>query len=314
MPDGAATFASFAATHEDRLVRSVMSESGLSPDAAAAVAADVLPAAYERSFASCGAAYGWLRVAARHRAAGSTGWADAADTALCRADAARAVLAGLPAVDRELIRLRFVDGVLPDALAERFGLDLDDVLARLDRGCAAARAVGEATDATPVPLPRRAEPSGFSAPRAAAAAALVAAAVLGGVQSPPAHPPLANAPFPSTLALPRSVAAAADEVVAATPAGRAAAVAAAATRTTSARVVDLGAPPADTEPPTCLRNCGGSGGGFVDELHVTVPKQVADATGQREVVVEEAAGDLAHLCDVLAPVPAGTARCVRREH
>ena len=319
---GATTYASFAATHEDRLVCSVMSECGLSRAAASRVAAAVLPAAAERTFATCGAAYGWLRVAARHHAAGSEHWAEAADAALGHADSALVALAGLSATDRELLRLRYVDGLLPDALAERTGLSVAEVLAGLDRARAATRAVTSATAAPAVPEPRAPEQGVsalVSAPRAAAVAVLAAAALLtgsGGRTTPPVagspHLPVIDSVAPRTFDAP-------DAAGPAVAIGRrgVAPVPATAAGVPDVVVRDLGNVPDEPGPGpgTCrTRQCTGGGNGFVDELHVAVPKQVGDATGTRELVVKEFAGDYVHLCDVLTPVPAGAARCVRNQH
>jgi DNA-directed RNA polymerase specialized sigma24 family protein len=259
MPEAGTTFASFAATHEDRLVRSVMSEIGLSHAEAAAVAREVLPAAFQRTFATCGAAYGWLRVAARHRAAGSDRWAAAADAALGHADSALVVLAGLSHEDRELLRLRYVDGLLPAALAERTGRTLAEVQDGLDRASAAARAVTcepEADLAQRIPAPRM--PARGSLPRFAAAAALAALALLSAGVTP-SSPPLAGEPFrpafdPMTPVT--TTAADAPEAVTARPAYRTVA-GPAATSPTPARSRRAGAAPeaAATSPTSCTWAC-----------------------------------------------------------
>lgn len=188
MPGTDAAFAAFVATHEERLVRSLVSEAGLSRAAAAAVAADVLPVAFGRDLATSGAAYGWLRVAARHRAAGSADWAGAADAALVQALPAAAALAALPAEDRELLRLRFAEGVPAEEIAARIGAPVAEVTSRLDAAVAA----------TALALPRRRLP--VSIPRLAAAAAVVAAAVV--IAGAPdsgngARRPLADGPSPA---------------------------------------------------------------------------------------------------------------------
>ena len=313
MPEAGTTFASFAATHEDRLVRSVMSEIGLSHAEAAAVAREVLPAAFQRTFATCGAAYGWLRVAARHRAAGSDRWAAAADAALGHADSALVVLAGLSHEDRELLRLRYVDGLLPAALAERTGRTLAEVQDGLDRASAAARAVTcepEADLAQRIPAPRM--PARGSLPRFAAAAALAALALLSAGVTP-SSPPLAGEPFrpafdPMTPVT--TTAADAPEAVTARPAYRTVAGPAATSLGSPVRTVPIDDP--DTGQITPCRGCPGSGSNFADELHVGVPKEVGDATGQREVVVKDVAGEVVHFCDAFAPVPGAVARCERR--
>lgn len=137
-------YAAFAAMHRERLVRSLVAETGLPRARAQAVAAEVLAAAWERGVTfPDGAAYGWLRVAARHRAADpaagpASDWAAAADAAVAHAHDAVAALADLPPAERELLRLRYVEGLLPAAIADRLGTTVAEVRQRLDRAMTGA--------------------------------------------------------------------------------------------------------------------------------------------------------------------------------
>ena len=315
MPQHGETFGSFAATHEDRLVRSLMSETGLPHAAAARVAADVLPVAYERRFATCGAAYGWLRVAARHHAAGSPTWSDAADTALGCADSALSVLAALPAADRELLRLRYVDGLRPETLAARLGVGVDDVVARLDRAQAAA------ASALPAPRPPadpKAEPArrvpAVSVPRLAAAVAAVAAALVAtGGHAPPAVPPVASDTLPA-FNLPGPGTGTGGDPAGPVPAserrGQLVVVPASAGRPGTTLTPPGGHPQRPPSGTRCRHSCGNVR--LNDELHVRVPKDVSERLGQEEVVIKQDVGsEHVHICDVLDPLPREHADCRR---
>ncbi len=313
MPGYDTAYAPFIATHEDRLVCSLVSESGLSPAAARAVAADVLPAAHARSFASDGAAYGWLRVAARHRAAGSPGWADAADAAVAAAlGGSAAALAGLSAADRELLRLRYVEGLLPAALAARLGVAEAEVRARLDRARGTATRSLTKPRTLAVPLPRAA-----AALAAAAAAAFVS---FGGGVSPGSPPALARrAPAPyADAALPQPVVPVASGEEPAAANGR--------VTVRPPGAVDVPGRTPVVAPPRRPGDDGdGSGGGcrsgcrpptvLTDELHIHVPSEIADVVGQKEVVVEQqVAQDVVSVCETVPAIPAGVASCVPARH
>jgi DNA-directed RNA polymerase specialized sigma24 family protein len=301
----AAAYAPFVALHEARLVHSLVSESGLSPAAAASVAADVLPVAYERSFASDGAAYGWLRVAARHFLAGTAAWADAADAALSSADLAAGALACLPAQDRELLRLRYVEGVLPADLAARLGVSEADVLARLD----------SARDATAGSEPAVAD---VSLPRAAAALACAAAAAflfvgagLPGLGSPagavPGRPVALDPPRLGTSVAEPVPAVDRGDLPVRTPAVPAVVAQRRAVRDPAAPRT----PDRDAGCPTCGSKK------LPDELRVRIPAEVAEALGvpDSEVSVTfEAAPDDVAVCDTVPAIPVGVASCVPGEH
>jgi DNA-directed RNA polymerase specialized sigma24 family protein len=294
---GDAGYASFAAAHETRLACSLVAETGLPRERAAAVAAEVLPAAFERSFASDGAAYGWLRVAARHLAAGSPTWADAADTALGRAEFAAAAFAGLPSRDRELLRLRYVEGLLPDAVAARLGLTVADVVAGIER----ARALAARS------LPRRTH--AVSVPRAVAAAALGVAAAAFLVAGPPhaVLPPAAARTLPSFADIEVPVASSREPVPAADR------TRALATRGTAVPGDVTPRPPVDADPPdTPCDTCGGRN--LVDTLAVAVPDPVQPVLGEDELEVEQAAGrEHVKFCDTI-PANSPGVRCIRTEH
>ncbi|HWL37726.1 MAG TPA: hypothetical protein VNQ77_16180 [Frankiaceae bacterium] len=301
----AVAYAPFVALHEARLVRSLVSESGLSPAAAASVAADVLPLAYERSFASDGAAYGWLRVAARHLVAGTAAWAEAADAALSSADLAAGALACLPAQDRELLRLRYVEGVLPAALAARLGVSEDDVLARLDsaRGAAA----GSEPAAADVSMPRAAAALAC----AAAAAFLFVGGGLPGTGSPTGAMP----GRPVALDPPRLGTSVAEPVPAVDPADRPVRTSVVEPVVSPRRTVrdtpGTRKPNPDGECTTCNTKK------LPDELRVRVPSEVAEVIGDRDgevsVTFEAAPEDVA-ICDTVPAIPVGVASCVPGEH
>ena len=300
MSDADAGFAAFVAAHEDRLVRSLVSETTLPASAAAEVVDEVLPVAYERRFATDGAAYGWLRVAARHHAAGSPAWSDAADAALVQAHLAAAALSRLPAADRDLLRLRFVDGLLPAAVAERLGVSVPEVLARLDRASAAAARALPAHDRQTSPIPL---------PRVAAAVILVVAAVfVGGRGGSPLVPPVAAAPVPTyTDAVPTG--STPDVEVPARSGPVAVAIRARAHAGDASVVVPVGEPERiDQDGSPGCRRCPPRR--LADELHVKLPTEVGDRVGRRELVVPQAAGnEHVALCATVPAMPEGPASC-----
>lgn len=301
MVDTDAAYTAFRAAHEERLVRSLVSESGLTRTAAAAVVADVLPAAYGRRFASSGAAYGWLRVAARHRASGSDAWADSADAALVQARLAATALAGLPAADRDLLRLRYVEGVPAEALATRLGVPVATVLATLDRAVSAA--------AGSIPAPRR-QHLDVPLPRVAAALALAAAAVFlkGGAPAPVADENWAWSPSPS-YSVPVAGADPVDLVPEVAPVAldRPSVVAQRTPRAVTPVRPDPPVKPGDG----CIGSCGNTGS-LTNSLKVAVPAGLHDVVGDDELEVDQPVGnEYVALCDAFPSVPAGTMKCVR---
>ena len=301
----AAAYAPFVALHEARLVRSLVSESGLSPAAAASVAAGVLPVAYERSFASDGAAYGWLRVAARHLVAGTAAWADAADAALSAADLAAGALACLPAQDRELLRLRYVEGVRPAVLAARLGVTEDDVLARLDSARDAASAAEPAV--ADVSMPRAAA----ALVCAAAAAFLFVGAGLPGIGGPAG----AVSGRPVALDPPRAGTSVADPVPAVDrgdiPVRGRGVTPAVAPRRTDRDAPGRRTPGRDGGCTTCGTKK------LPDELRVRIPSEVAEVLGEPDGEVSvtfEAMPENVAVCDTVPAIPVGVASCVPGEH
>ena len=282
-------------------MRSLASESGLSRATASAVAAEVLPVAYARTFASPGAAYGWLRVAARHRACDSAGWAEAADAALVHGRIAAAAVAGLPAADRELLRLRYAEGLPAEEVAARTGSDTAAVQARLDAAVATA---------TAVPSPRKA-PADVTLPRvlAAAALALGAAMLRPGLPAPVADDTWAGSRAPA-FSVPAAGRDAVDSVplpgdgpatvTPGIPAGDVVAPAPPAPRAPGADDTD------DDGTGSCAKGCV-----RIDRIHVDVPEQLEPVTGDEITVEQTFASEVVAVCDTFPAVPAGVLQCER---
>jgi DNA-directed RNA polymerase specialized sigma24 family protein len=297
-------YAAFAATHAERLVRSLVAETGLPRAAAQEIADDVLARAWERGVTfPDGAAYGWLRVAARHRAADPTSaWAEAADTALVQATEAVSALAALPAGDRALLRLRYVEGLLPTAIAERLGTTAADVLDRLDRAH-----TGAARGLTP-------------RPRVSAILRPVAAVALGGATAMSflltgAH---TGAPLPPSAAARPAYGSTPldnDPVDAVshdgTTRGQAAAVAD--DLLPAIDVSDLGGLTDDE--PGGARRCALRAGCVTppkvapNQIHVPLPGTVGQVYGHPDYVVPDAV-PASMFCDTVPAPPAGVAKCV----
>jgi DNA-directed RNA polymerase specialized sigma24 family protein len=296
-------YASFTATHEERLVRSLVAETGLPHARAKAVAAAVLAGAWERGVTfPDGAAYGWLRVAARHFAADPTSaWGDAADAAVAQAHSAAVALAALPPSQRELLRLRYVDGLLPAAIAERLGTSVADVRSRLD----SARTGATRRIARPTVTP-------YLRTLAAAALAAAAAATLipTSGQSTPLAPPAA-AGLPS-YALPHAGLDPVDAVRHLDPATHAMGAVRADASYDEVVVPDEAVPAAlpCRLPKTCLGEEKMPG---KNAIVVNVPDQVGDVTGENEVVVKQDSRIPMDLCDTMPSPPAGVARCEHRK-
>ncbi len=296
-------YAAFAATHEERLVRSLVAETGLPRASAQAVAREVLAVAWERGVTfPDGAAYGWLRVAARHCAADpASAWAAAADTALVQAPDAVAALAALPADDRALLRLRYVEGLLPAAIAERLGTTAADVLDRLDRArTGAARGFARRPRVMAVLRPVAAVALGASA-----AATLLLSGARTGVPLPPyaaGQPAYGTAPLVT-------------EPVDAAPHVAPPAPVVVIDSSRSSNGADLRVPGGDDDgdlhqPRKCAlpKTCLPKNRVRPDEIHVPLPTEVGEVYGNDEVVVENTAP--VAVCDNVPSPPAGVAKCV----
>jgi hypothetical protein len=220
-----------------------------------------------------------------------------------RADDAAAALAGLSPADRDLLRLRYAEGLLPATLADRLGLTVAEVDARIDRARAAAARALTARRTFPVPLPR-----------AAAALALAAAAVFygGGVHLPSFAPPASAAPAPLALDAPRPRTPA-DTAVPTAASGDLAGSGSTAGGSGATAPGSRGTPSGDQDPSlphTCKVTCTGP---IVDELHITLP---TDVGGHRDVVLPaDTASKLGvPVCDTVTAIPAGVAKCEPAEH
>jgi DNA-directed RNA polymerase specialized sigma24 family protein len=324
--------AEYAALHESRLVDSLVAETGLPHADAAAIAWDVVRRAHERgtpagtstAATSTAATYAWLRVAARHRAldelrarqGGPTGsWDDAAaaaDQALANAlgKARVAALDGLSADEREVLRLRYVDGLLPAAIAERLGTTTDAVDARLDRArSGAARTLRRA---------RTAARRRFALTRVGAPAAGIAIAVAGilaldfsGVTTPGQQPRAVRAAEPPT-----TISLTGDDPAATAPHGTAAAPYGHATTTDGvtdpadvALPTDPNAPDGGADKPPCNGIC--TNKKIADSVHVPLPQQARDATGRDDLEVDM----VVPVCSAIPARPPGeVARCVPGSH
>jgi RNA polymerase sigma factor (sigma-70 family) len=319
--------AEYAALHESRLVDSLVAETGLPHADAAAIAWDVVRRAHERGTpaASAAATYAWLRVAARHRAldelrarqggpAGS--WDDAAaaaDQALATAlgtTRAATPLDGLSADEREVLRLRYVEGLLPAAIAERLGTTTDAVDARLDRArSGAAHALRRAR----IAARRR-----FALTRVGAPAAGIALAIAGilaldfsGVTAPTHQPRAVQAVEPPTV-----LALTGDDPAAVAPHGTAAAPYSPAIATDGVAVptdvvgpTDSGTPDGGDDGHACNGIC--TNKKIADSVHVPLPQQARDATGRDDLEVDM----VVPVCSSLPARPPGeVARCVPGSH
>jgi DNA-directed RNA polymerase specialized sigma24 family protein len=296
-------YASFEATHEERLVRSLVAETRLPRARATLVAREVLACAWERGVTfPDGAAYGWLRVAARHRAADpSSAWADAADAAVAQAHEAAEAIATLAPSERELLRLRYVDGLLPAAIADRLGTTVADVRARLD----AARSGTARRLAARHGLVPYVRPFAVAALAAAAAATLFSPAA----RTSPLRPPVvAGGPsyvLPRAGSEPLDASSHAPLPVQAVGGDR---MNAAYDATTVAVPY---APPPPRHPCRLSRTCLPGDDVGPDTLVVPLPKQVGDKTGKPEVTVPLTDVPV-RVCEKMPDAPpGGVVRCER---
>lgn len=306
----------------DQLAASLVAETGLSPDAADAIAAEVRGHARERGFTCAAEAYAWLRVAARRRAldtlldgaGGPAGtWADAAeaaDQALVRIrDAAAGALDALPADEREVLRLRYVEGLLPDAIATRLGTTADTVHDRL----AAARA-----DAARALRPDRSRAL-RDAVRPLGAAVAAAAALLtfvGTPQAPSPTVPRGRAADAPAFALPVPGQRDAAEPVAAVERGT---TAFSASAFVPAHVDDVrpdtGGGSSHTSACGTLKHatCGGAVE-TPEEIHVVIPGAARGPGGDRDVVIKQDKLPFSVCSKVPAAPPPDVASCQPARH
>jgi RNA polymerase sigma-70 factor (ECF subfamily) len=326
----------FVALHEQRLVGSLTSDTGLSAADARALAADLLARAYDRgvTFESAAETYAWLRVCARRLAldllrvrrggaALADPWADAAeaaDLALMgtRLGAAQRVLAALPDAQREVLRLRYVDGLRPPAIAERLSLPVSTVEALLVAGRGAAtRALhrgGLLGAARCVGRSRRTQVQAAAGPAALVALAAVSAVFSIATLPGSVHGPSARGTrsVPPAVALPGAGVPVTVVADLGDPRDLPARVAVADTLPGQDRPVLVDQDPYVDGPSRCVRACIKTPGKpptlGPEKLHVKLPGPLAD--DHDDVELDSQYGDVDICTTVPAAMPGDVASCV----